>query len=335
MTSSPPEQLCVTGGSGFMGRHLIRRLLAEGRRVTVLDLAPLPPDLAEAGVRLVKGSMLEPEVVAEAAAGAQAVVHLAAKVSDYGAYGDFVQLNVEGTRTVLEGARAAGARRFVHMSSVAVFDYRRGYEDAGEDTPAGGHEFAYGQTKLEAEEVVRAAKSDLEPVVVRPGLVPYGPEDRLTVASLFDAVERRIPLLVGGGRSLISTSYVDNLVDGLLLCLDRPEATGQTFHLCDDVKISWQRWVEAIAHALDVQPNLRSTPRWVAYPAAALLEGVWRLFGRKKPPPLTRYRIRTATSDLHFSSDLAKRLLGYTPRVGLEEGLAASARWYRARGADS
>jgi nucleoside-diphosphate-sugar epimerase len=305
-----------------MGRHLVRRLLAEGRRVTVLDVAPLPPDLADAGASLVQGSITSRADATEAVRGATAVVHLAAKVSDYGPRASFEALNVEGTRTVLAAAVEAGVRRFVHMSSLAVFDYRRGLVDASEETPPGGHEFAYGQTKLQAEELVRSAPETLEPVIVRPGLIPYGPEDRMTVLSLFAAVERRLPILVGGGAALVSTSFIENLVDGLMLCLDHPAAAGQTVHLADDVKLSWRELVEAIGRALDVRPNLRSTPGWLARLAAWLLEGTWRLLRVRSAPPLTRYRARTATSDLHLSNALAKDLLGYRPRVTLEEGPA-------------
>jgi nucleoside-diphosphate-sugar epimerase len=327
---SAPQTICITGGSGFMGRHLTRRLLADGREVTILDLAPLPADLEKAGARFVRGSITDPPTVANALRGSEAVVHLAAKVSDFGRAEGFALLNVGATRIVVEQARNS-ARRLVHMSSVAVFDYRTGYRDADEETPAGGHEFPYGQTKLQAEAIVREAHEPgvFETTIVRPGLFPYGPEDRHAVLPMFSALESRVPLLVDRGEALLSTSYIDNLLDGVLLCLDHPQAAGRTFHICDDERLSWRELIRAIARELDVRPNLLSTPGWLAYPAAALLEALWSFWRRPGAPPLTRYRIRTSTCDLHFSNARARRLLGYRPAVSLDEGIRRTVEWYR------
>jgi nucleoside-diphosphate-sugar epimerase len=319
--------IVVTGGSGFMGRHLVRRLRDAGRAVTVLDVAPAPL----AGVRFVHGSITDPACVAGAMAGAEAVVHLAALVRDFGRARDFERLNLEGTRIVATAARDAGARRFVQMSSVAVFDYRTGFRDADEAHPTGGHEFAYGRTKARAEAEVRAlARPGFETVIVRPGLFPYGPGDRTASAPMLAAVERRVPLLIRGGGALLSTSYVENLVDGVIRCLDRPEAAGETFHLADDGSPTWRELVAAMAAALGVRAPRGSVPRWVAAPAATALEAAWHALRLGGTPPLTRYRVRTATSDLHFSNRKAKRLLGWTPHVTLAEGLSRTVAWYRA-----
>jgi nucleoside-diphosphate-sugar epimerase len=323
--------IVVTGGSGFMGRHLVRRLARDGRAVTVVDVAPLPPDLAAAGVRLVQASIIDRPRMAAAVAGAEAVVHLAARVSDFGRAAEFERLNVDGTRVVAEAARAAGARRLVLMSSVAVFDYRTGFRDADESTPAGGHEFAYGRTKERAEAVVRALHGPgFETVIVRPGLFPYGPGDRLASARMLAAIERGVPLLVAGGRACLSTAYVDNLIAGVLLCLDHPGAAGETFHLADDGCLTWRQLVEAMAAALGIPPPRGSAPRWLAVRAAGALEATWRALRLGSAPPLTRYRVRTVTSDLHFSNRKAKRLLGWAPTVTLADGLAATVAWYRA-----
>lgn len=325
-----PGVVCVTGGSGFMGRHLARRLLAEGRRVVVLDLAPPPADLLERGATFVPGSVTAPEDVARALEGVEAVVHLAARVRDYGPRAAFLALNVDATRCVLEQARLAGARRVVQMSSVAVFDYRVGYRDADEETPTGGHEYPYGQTKLLAEEAVQAAHGDgLETVIVRPGLTPFGPEDRLTSLRLLDAVERGLPVLLGGGRALLGTSYVENLVDGVVLALDHPAAGGGTFHLCDDARLTWRELVRRLAAVLEVRANLRSFPGGLAYPLAWLVETAWAGLRLRGDPFLTRYRVRTATSDLHFVGARAATVLGYRPAVSLDDALARTVAWYR------
>jgi len=324
-----PAPTLVTGGSGFMGRALVRRLLGAGRAVTILDLAPPPADVG--GATFIRASVTDSEAVTAAVRAAGAVVHLAAKVSDAGRRRDFERLNVEATRLVATAARDAGVRRFVHMSSVAVFDYRPGHRGTDETHPIGGHEFPYGRTKAAAETLLRAlATRDFAPTIVRPGLVPYGPGDRLTSAGLLGATARGVPWLVDGGGALLGTAYVENLVDGLLLCLDHPAAPGETFHLADDVRITWRELHAAIARALGGAPAARSIPRFLAAPAAAAVEAAWLVLGRTTPPPLARYRIRTATCDLHFANAKAQRVLGWTPRVGLDEGLAATVAWWRA-----
>jgi nucleoside-diphosphate-sugar epimerase len=323
--------IVVTGGCGFMGRHLVRRLRAGGEDVTVVDLAPPPAALAASGARFVQAGITDAPRVAEAMAGAGAVVHLAAKVSDFGPARDFVHLNVDGTRIVAEAARAAGARRFVLMSSVAVFDYRTGFRDADESAPASGHEFPYGQTKAAAEALVRRLHAPgFATVIVRPGLFPYGPGDHQGSARMLAALARRLPLLVGDGSALLSTAYVENLIDGVLRCLERPAAAGETFHLADDTRCTWRELVAAMAGALGLPPPRGRIPRALAAPAVVALEAAWRALRLPGSPPLTRYRVRTVTSDLHFSNQKAKRLLGWTPAVSLADGLAATVAWYRA-----
>lgn len=330
---SAPEAVLISGGAGFMGRHLARRLLAAGRPVTLLDLAAPPEDLLRAA-RWVRGSILDPEAVRCACRGAREVVHLAAKVSDFGPRREFLRLNLAGTASVLEGARRAGARRFVHMSSLAVLDYRRGWRDAGEDQArAGGHEFAYGRSKARAEALVRAAHgAGLETVVVRPGLFPFGPEDRLGSLGLLRAVERRRPVLLDGGRALLGTAYVENLVDGLVLCLERPAAAGQLLHLADAARLTWRELIVAAAAALGVRPNLTSVPARLVEPLAGTLELLWGLLRVGGAPPLTRYRVRTASSDLHVTCPRAQALLGWAPRVPLDEALRRTVAWYQTVG---
>jgi 2-alkyl-3-oxoalkanoate reductase len=316
-----------------MGRHLVRALHERQCRITVIDRAPLPDELGDIPLTFVQQSILDQDALRGLIPACDAVVHLAAKVATTGSRRDFQTMNVDGTSSILALARSAGARRFVFMSSVAVFDYASTLECRNEEASPGGRLNAYGESKLAAENLVRDAHSgELETVIIRPGLLPFGPGDRAGTLELFESVARRRSLLVGGGQALLSTSYVSNLIAGVLLALEHPAAAGRLFHVTDNQPLSWKQLVLLIARELAITPNLGSIPRWLALTLAALVEGCFELVGLGSRSPVSSHMIRTVSSDLYFGSERASTILGYSPTVSVEAGLAASAAWYRSLG---
>ena len=134
---------------------------------------------------------------------------------------------------------------------------------------------------------------------------------------------------VNGGHALVTTAYVENLVQGLRLCLTHPAAADQTFVLGDPGAVSWRELGALLAGALGAPPPRLNLPELVAYPLAGVLESAWRLVGATRAPPLTRYRVLLAARDCHFTSRKAMDLLGYRPGVSLEEGIRRTVAWYR------
>lgn len=317
----------VTGAHGFIGSHLVDELLAAGRGVRALvspwgALDRLADAQQKAGaLDIVRADVTEPETLRGACEGIEAVVHAAARVADWGRWPDFERVNVGGTKALLAEAERAGVRRFVLVSSVAVHRYR-GMRDADpRREPRDGGWLAYGRSKIQAEDAVLTA--GLEGVVVRPGLWPFGPRDP-TLARLAEAVRRGALPLVDGGRAVINTAYVGNLVRGLRLAVERPEAAGRIYVIADEGAPSWAEALAELARLLGASAPRRSVPGGLAVPVAAAVEAVWRLLAPAKEPPLTRYRAGLMRRDVHFSIEAARRELGYEPAVGWRDGLAAS-----------
>ncbi|MBN1944370.1 MAG: NAD-dependent epimerase/dehydratase family protein [Bradymonadales bacterium] len=321
-------RVLVTGGAGFIGSHLVSELIGEGHAVIALDLAWRHEGQAHPEAIQVVGDVTSQKDCVSAVQGCDAVCHLAARVGDWGPGQSYWRINVEGTRNLLAAARNEGVRRFVLVSSLAVHRYR-GYRGGDETAPRDATINAYARSKIAAEDLVWAESGNLEAAVVRPGVFPFGPSDRTSFFPLAQALERGRMGLVNSGKAVLCTAYVENLAAGLRLALERPEAAGETFVIGDDREVTWRELLDLFALKLGCPPARLSLPLAVGYPIAAAWEGLYRLFRVKRAPLLTRYRLLVAGRDCHFLSTKARRLLGYQPRIDLEEGVERTVAWYR------
>lgn len=320
----------VTGANGFIGSRLCAALRRHGIATRGLVLPGTDAAAISAlGVEVVAadvGEPLDPVLFA----GASHVFHLAAIAFDWGPDALFERVNVQGTRHVLDAALAAGARHLIHMSSLAVHAYS-GHPAGDENTPRDATINAYARSKNRAEDIVQSCRDRLMLTVIRPGVVPYGPGDRLSLPGILDALDRGIYRHVAGGRARVCLSYVDNLAEGMLLAARREGPSGETYVLSDDV-VTWRAFIDAIASTFGRPPARQSVPFAVAWCLACLLEGAYRLLPMPGSPPLTRYRISLFRGDLVFSPAKAVRELGYRPAIGLEEGLRQTRGWLAGQG---
>ena len=309
----------VTGASGFIGANLCRHLRSEGMVVRALVLPGENADSLRAlGVEVFHGDITAalPENIFS---GVSHVFHLAAITSDWGPWQLFWRVNALGTHLLVEAAVAAGVPRFIHMSSLAVHHYC-GHVDADETTPADSTINHYAVTKRLAEECVLAATDRIHVTIIRPGVVPYGPGDRLTVPGLVDALRRGIYAHVDGGRRRVSLSQIDNLVDGMQRAAQRDSASGEIYVLADEA-VTWRQFVDAVADAFVLPRAQRSVPLWLVLALAVVLESLYRALPLKGTPVLTRYRASLFKGDLVFSSAKARRELGWQPELTLPEGM--------------
>jgi len=319
----------VTGGNGFIGSALVKKLIDSGFEVRCLAnrsssrLQSLP-------VEIVQGSVTDRAVCAKAVAGMTQVFHLAARATDWGRREQFFSVNAEGTRNIAQACAAAGVRRLVLMSSLAVHRFI-GYVDGDESAPADQNRYGYGASKVAAEQIVHELGKGgrLETVIVRPGAVVFGAEDTTAFIYMAPLLERGRWTHVARGRPLICCSQVENLADGLVLAGTHPRAAGGTFLITDDLKLSWKEFISAAIVAFGQKERTLSFPVTVARTAGPALEALYRFVGAQNPPPITDYRTALVCKDFHFGCQRAKALLGYQPRISLQEGLRQAVDWYR------
>ncbi len=327
-----PPSCLITGATGFVGGHLAEASVARGWQVRALirpsgDAGPLE----RLGVTAVRGDLTDAAALRTALGGADVVFHCAAKVGDWGPVEDYRAVNVEGLRALLEACRARPLRRFVHLSSLGVYEARH-HRGTDETEPLPERHFdGYTQTKVEAEHLaLRCAREHAVPVVVlRPGFV-YGPRDRTVLPKLLEELRRRRVRYLGRGGRAMNCIYVANLVDAMFLAAEKEGVVGHVYNLTDGEPVSKRRFIEALADGVGVpRPRPVPVPLWVARPLARWLEARARRRGATKAPVLTQARVKFLGLDLDFSIEKARRELGYRPRVSFDEGMRETVAWYK------
>jgi len=311
----------VTGGSGFVGGALVRRLLADGHHVRALTRSDeSAAALAEAGAEPVRGDLHDLAALRVGISGCELAYHAAALVSDWAPWSAFERSNVEGTRNVVRACELAGARRLVHISSVSVILAGLPLRNADETWPLQPHSRAlYGASKAQAEVVVGEA-SGVETVIVRPVLV-WGPGDRTIRPGFAAAIRDGRFTWIDGGRHLVSTTHVDNAVHGIVLAAERGRP-GQAYSIADGESISFRAFLTGLLATAGVVPPERSLPLWLARVLAAGSETTWRVLRRPGRPPLARTVLSLTGFERTIEIGKARRELGYEPVRTRPDGLA-------------
>ncbi|KAF0126698.1 MAG: 3-beta hydroxysteroid dehydrogenase/isomerase [Elusimicrobia bacterium] len=328
----------ITGGGGFLGGAIVRLLLSKGARVRVLARGHYP-GLEALGVECLRGSVADPAAAASACAGRDTVFHAAAKVGMWGRYEDFYRDNVAGTETLLKAARAAGVKKFIFTSTPSVVYPAGGAEVEGWDESSPYPEKSeshYAATKALAEKAVLAANdASFSTVALRPHLV-WGPGRDHMVSTIIARGRAGKLRRIGSFNKLIDTAYIDDAAAAHLLAAERlaPGAAcaGKAYFISQgDPRPNWDI-VDMILDAAGAPPVKKSVPYPAALAAAAVLETAWRLAGAKSEPPMTLFVLRQLTTAHWFDISAARRDLGYSPSVTIEEGMRRLADWLRSAG---
>lgn len=325
----------VTGGGGFLGSALARRLVADGHRVRTLARGEYPA-LRELGIETLRGDLREPESVATAVHGVDVVFHTAALAAGVGEFREFAGINVEGTDNVISACRGAGAA-LVFTSSPSVVATGTDLEGANESIPyAKKFRAAYPRTKAEAERRVRcAAAKGLPAVALRPHYI-WGPGDRHLLPRLLARQRAGTLKRVGSRDPLTDTIYIDNCVDAHLLAAEKLLAgarIGDVYFVADESPIGLWTMVDRLLAAAGEGPVRGHVPAGVAFAAGGVLEATYRLLGKKEEPRITRFAAEQMSHAEWFDISAARRDLGYAPRVSRDEGLRRLAAWCRGEGA--
>ena len=320
----------VTGATGFLGSHVVDLLLKRGESVRALVRPGEAADrLARAGVEIRRGDLWDPASLEAAVRGVDRVLHCAARTGVWGPRSEFERTNVRGVQTLMELALASGVRRFVHVSSIAVFGADiRGVAD--ETTPTRMEPDPYSWSKLMGERVVEQAicERHLPATIVRPGWI-YGPRDVGSFARFAAKIQQGSMVLIGSADNHLPLVYVRDVAQGILLSSEAVQAVGRTYVLVSDEPVTQREYLNAIAVELGVRPPARHIPYRLALALGAVAEGLGHLDRRQAPPPLTRYGVQLLGGENRFVISRARNELGFVPAVSLAEGVRRSVAWYR------
>jgi nucleoside-diphosphate-sugar epimerase len=311
----------VTGGSGFLGGHLIERLRKEGREVRALARSAAAAERVSAvGAEPVRGELADVAAMRAGADGCELAFHAAATLGDWGRPEEFERVNVEGTRNVLVACAAAGVGRLVHVSTEAVLIAGEPLLDVDETAPLRPDSRApYCATKARAEMLVTRAEG-LETVVVRPRFV-WGAGDSTLLPRMVEMVRQHRFTWIAGGRHLTATTHVENVIEGLVLGAagGRP---GEVYFVTDGEPVVFREFVGELLATQGVAPPERSIPAGLASLLAAGGELAWAHLPLPGAPPVTRLAYWLSAQECTIRIDKARRELGYAPVKTRAEGLA-------------
>jgi dihydroflavonol-4-reductase len=319
----------VTGATGFTGGHLALGLRKRGYRVRALARPGSDVEtITGHGIEVCEGQLVSADDVSRAMAGVGVVYHIAAAYREAGHPDSYYfDVNVGGTRNVLDAARAHGVARVVHCSTAGV--HGEVSTIPADETAAINPGDVYQSSKLEGERLaLDEFRKGLPGVVFRPVGI-YGPGDTRFL-KLFRTIDTGRFRMFGSGEVLYHLTYIDDLVDGIVLCGEVPEAVGEVFLLAGPRYTSLNELVASVAEALGRRPPRGRLPLWPLLTASVLCEAACRPLGID--PPLHRRRCDFFTKDRAFTSQKARNLLGYDPKIDLAAGLKRTADWYRHAG---
>jgi nucleoside-diphosphate-sugar epimerase len=315
----------VTGGGGFLGGAIVRRLVARGDQVSSLSRGAYP-DLFELDVLQHCADIADVEMVERAVEGCDIVFHVAAKAGIWGRAAEFERVNVEGTRNVLAASRKHGVSRLVYTSSPSVVFSGRDMEGVDESVPyPTHHEAHYPRTKAIAERLVLEANGpDLATVALRPHLI-WGPGDNHLVPRILARGRAGKLRGIGKANKLIDCMYIDNAAHAHILAADRlvpgSPIAGKVYFLSQGEPLPLWDLVNRILATADLPPVTRTVPVWLARLAGRLLQAWYGLLRREKEPPMTPFLAGELSTAHWFDISAARRDLGYEPLVSIEEGL--------------
>lgn len=321
-------KVLVTGGAGFLGQHLIAALQQRGDIVRMLDQPSAnTARLAQCGVAVYRGDIRQRDSLDEPMRSVDAVVHLAAMSGEWRPMEQYYAVNVTGTENVCRAALRAGVRRLVHISSWTVYGMGIG-RAADEDFPLLPLQEPYSVSKVVGDRLVQRmiAEHGLPAVIIRPDTI-FGPGDRQHIGRMADRLRAGKTIVVGSGRNAMPFVYVTDVVQGLLLALDKDGAVGRAYNIGNDQPLTQEEILRAIAADVGARPPVIHVPYAALYAAAFVAEKIARLTHSR--PLISRLGVTIFGEDNRHAIDRARRELGYSPAVPVRDGIRMAASWYR------
>lgn len=323
--------ILVTGGTGFAGSHLVKRLLFRGHEVHVLDIQEGHhyKELLKLGARIKLGSVTDKRLVEESVDGCDIVYHTAAAFRQINATKKFYwDVNVEGTRNMLEASLNAQVKKFIHCSTIGIYGNVQNPPADENSHPSPADYYQY--SKLEGEKIAKDYSSKgLYTVIIQPSGI-YGPGDLGRFLILYRLVKKGVFFMFGDGNISYHTVYIDNLLDGFELVSEIEGINGQSFIIADEHYYTLNELVVHVARSMETEIKIRHMPYLPLWFVSLIIENLYKPF--RIAPPLFRRRAEWFRMVRAFSIEKAKNILGYNPKIDLPEGLLSTATWYRDNG---
>ncbi len=309
----------VTGATGFVGRSIIKGLKACGHSVSILAL----PNEEVSGlkdIQIHRGDITKKETLIGVMRDQDIVIHLAGAVG-YGQQMDLCRkINVDGTVNMALEAHNCGVKRFIHMSSVAVYG-RQNQGAISESTPFLKIGDPYGDTKIDAEIELNSIekRTNLNITYVRPTVI-FGPGDDKFLPKLLENIKSGNAKIIGDGKNRVDLIHIDDVVRFFVAILDNPKSYGQAYNLTNSENGNWDQFLETMGNELKLKSNVGHIPYPIAYAVAGVMEFVSHF--TKKSPKLTRYAVRVVGKHYNFRMEKAQNELGFMAEIGIKEGIA-------------
>ena len=328
-------QTLVTGATGFLGSHIADRLIERGDSVRALVRPTSDTSYLESRAEFVVGDITEPDTLPAALAGVEVVYHAAANVADWGRWSKFKRVTVDGTRNMLRAAANAGVRRFLHVSSDAVYrfdDLARGVDESTRlETHFGPLDY-YRRAKTAAEKVARRAheRGRVPVTIVRPALI-LGERDAAMLPGLVVFLKSSTAAYMGNGRNRLPCIHAGDVADLCIRAATTAEALGETYNAVNEEHVTQRDLFDAAAESAGIDAPRRSVPLRVLYTFAAVTEAIARLRGWSHHPDLTRFAVNLMGLDYIEDNSKARTELGWRAEVGMREAVRRSVEWTRER----
>lgn len=323
----------VTGGSGFLGRAIVKLLLAENLKVRVLCRKNYP-DLLAAGCEIYQGEISDLEVVTKAVEGCEMVFHTAAKAGVEEPYSEYERINYQGTLNVLDACRSHKVRRLIYTSSPSVAFSHGNICGGDESLPYPDyHDAYYPRTKCMAErEILKKNSSELATVALRPHLI-WGPGDNHLAPRLVSRARAGGLKFVGDGKNVVDTVYIDNAAKAHILAAQAlfpgSKVAGKAYFITNGDPRPISEITNLIIGAAGIAPVTATISPKIAWLIGLICETAFKLFKLKGEPPITRWMAAELSTSHWFKIDAARNDFGYTPEVSIEQGIEKLRQWYQ------
>lgn len=328
------KNVLVTGGGGFLGKAIVKKLLAEKFKITSFS-RNFYPELENMGVEQIQGDLADKNAVVKALEKKDIVYHVAGKFGIWGPFEDFYKVNVTGTENVINACVENNIKQLIYTSSPSVIFDKNDIENVDESAPyPEKHLASYPETKAIAEKLVRkAAKQGLNCIIIRPHFI-WGPEADHVV----DRIIKRADKLkrIGKKDYLVDTIYVDNAADAHILAsqklMENPSLSGNIYFVSQDEPVPLWDMVDDLLDAAGLPPVNGYVSAKTAFIAGVIFEFVYKLLNIKKDPPMTKFVAITSGTSHWFNISRAKKDLNFYPKVSTKEGLKRFKQWYSTMG---